>query len=106
MSEGILAIHDFKQFIGYQKEGTFVKLFVSAVVDGRCVYEDYTNCRIAYDVRYRQYTVDIDWIINDSAMHALGLYSRYNTNYQGMVFNGKALIIQCNNYEIRLHRDS
>lgn len=106
MSEGILAIHDFKQFIGYQKEGTFVKLFVIAVVDGRCVYEDYTNCRIAYDVGYMQYTVDIEWALNDSAMHALGLYSKYNTNYQEMLFDNMVLIIQGKNYEIRLCKDS
>ena len=102
MSEGITAVHEFKQLIRYEKEGTYTKLFVVATIGFETVYEDYAECIISYQAGYMDYAIKIDWPFNDTVMHSLGLYGQYSTNFQKMEFGGKSLLIKMDNGEIVL----
>lgn len=100
MNKSIEALRDFKHIINYSKEGTFIKLFVSASVDSKLVYKDQTDCIISYNAKDMDYQVKINWSVSDVLMHSLGLHWQYSTNFQNMELKNKSLIITGSNYEI------
>ncbi len=105
MSDSITAVREFEQIIGYKKEGTFIKLYTEAVVDGRVIRQGNEDCRISYNIGYEQYNVAINWNMSDTVMHNLGLHGSYNTNYQTMTVKKNALIIKGDGYQIRLWKE-
>ena len=92
--KSIEAIKAFKTIIDYKKDGTLINLYVSAKANGKNVYKDYAKCAFSYQAGYMQYSVTIDWQINNAAMQALGLHGSYNTNFQTMKFVDNSLQIK------------
>ena len=104
MNDSILSIRDFKEIIGYEREGTYIRLFVSAMVDYETVYEEYTDCIISYQAGYADYVVKIDWNVSNTVMRALGLHAQYSTNFCEMECDGCSLIVRFENGEITLSK--
>ena len=100
MVDFIITIKKFESMIHYSKESAVVKLAVRAESEKGTIYNEKTDCRFFYDAGYRQQVVEIDWNINDDVMHALGLHSRYTTNFQEFELENKALVIRANEITI------
>ena len=92
--ESIEAIQTFKANIGYKKDGILKNLYVTAKVNDNTVYEDYAECSFSYQAGYMQYSVNIDWQINNATMQALGLHGSYNTKFQTMKIVDNSLYIE------------
>lgn len=105
MLDSIISVKKFEEIIGYKKEGAPIKLHIEAVVNGKMIYQETTNCYISYDSGYEQYTVSIGWDIPDEVMLNLGLHGSYNTNFQTMTVENNSLIIKDSCYQISLCKE-
>ena len=100
MLEDINAIKDFEFFINYQKESSIIELHVKATASEETIYEENTICRFYYEAGYGQQVVEIDWNVNNTAMKALGLHSRYTSNFQRFEFVKNNLIIHSDGIKV------
>ena len=101
-TESICAIKDFESYVRYKKESTIITVHVRAEARGAEIYNENTECRFYYEAGYAQQVVEINWNVSDTTMKALGLHSRYTTNFQEMVFEDDSLVIHAGDYSIYL----
>lgn len=96
--KSLMAISKFVNLINYgETNGHLVELNIEVYKNDEFIYDEKTNCSISENYKYGNIEINVIWKADYRNIKRLGLYGMYNSKFQSFDFDGKKLIIICDN---------